>query len=117
MSDTAWTLALLLATIGISMAPATILALVKEARAKGVFVRALMAVVALNNIACICPFVFAHKAAVMVLDPMAPHGLVAILLAPFQDFFTAALLGGGMGLILIASTRPWWAPCAWRRSR
>lgn len=103
--DTTWTLALLLATIGISTAPATILALVKEARAKGVFVKTLMAAVALNNIACICLFAFAHKAASTVLDPTAPHGLVAILLAPFQEFSTAAILGGGMGLILIASTR------------
>lgn len=102
---TTWTLALLLAAIGISTAPATVLALVKETRSKGVFVKTLMAAVALNNIACICLFAFAHTAASSLLDPASPHDLASILLSPFREFFTAAGLGGGMGLALIVATR------------
>lgn len=102
---TTWTLALLLATLGISTAPATILALVKETRSKGVFVKTLMAAVALNNIACICLFAFAHTAAASTAGPVTFQNIAAILLAPFREFFTAALLGGAMGGLLILATR------------
>lgn len=51
-----WSFALLLGTLAISTAPATIVALVKETRAKGVLVKTLIAAVALNNIACIFLF-------------------------------------------------------------
>lgn len=49
-------LALLLAVVAIATAPATIIALVRELRAKGVFVKTLIAAVALNNMACIVLF-------------------------------------------------------------
>lgn len=49
-------LALLLAVVSIATAPATIVAVVREARAKGVFVKTLIAAVALNNMACIVLF-------------------------------------------------------------
>jgi len=49
-------LALLLATVSIATAPATVVALVRETRAKGVFVKTLLAAVALNNVACIVIF-------------------------------------------------------------
>jgi Kef-type K+ transport system membrane component KefB/mannitol/fructose-specific phosphotransferase system IIA component (Ntr-type) len=48
--------AALLATVAVATAPATIVALVKESRAKGVFVKTLVAAVALNNTACILLF-------------------------------------------------------------
>jgi len=52
--------ALLLGAIAVSTAPATIIALVKETRSKGVFVKTLVAAVALNNMACILLFELAR---------------------------------------------------------
>lgn len=49
-------LALLLGAVAIETAPATIVAVVREARAKGVFVKTLVAAVALDNMACIVTF-------------------------------------------------------------
>jgi mannitol/fructose-specific phosphotransferase system IIA component (Ntr-type)/Kef-type K+ transport system membrane component KefB len=49
-------LAALFATCAIATAPATVVAVVAESRAKGVFVKTLIAAVALNNMACIFLF-------------------------------------------------------------
>jgi len=49
-------LALLFGAVSIATAPATIVALVRETRSKGVFVKTLIASVALNNTACIVVF-------------------------------------------------------------
>jgi Kef-type K+ transport system membrane component KefB/mannitol/fructose-specific phosphotransferase system IIA component len=56
-------MAILLAAVSIATAPATIVAVVKENRAKGVFVKTLIATVALNNMACIVAFEVARAAA------------------------------------------------------
>jgi Kef-type K+ transport system membrane component KefB/mannitol/fructose-specific phosphotransferase system IIA component len=49
-------LAMLFGAVSIATAPATIVALVRETRSKGVFVKTLVAAVALNNTACIVVF-------------------------------------------------------------
>ena len=49
-------LAILFGAVSIATAPATIVALVRETRSKGVFVKTLVAAVALNNTACIVVF-------------------------------------------------------------
>ncbi|MEZ7981102.1 MAG: cation:proton antiporter [Myxococcota bacterium] len=49
-------LSLLFGAVSIATAPATIVALVRETRSKGVFVKTLIAAVALNNTACIVVF-------------------------------------------------------------
>jgi Kef-type K+ transport system membrane component KefB/mannitol/fructose-specific phosphotransferase system IIA component (Ntr-type) len=56
-------LSLLLATLSIATAPATVVAIVRETRSKGVFVKTLLAGVALNNVACIVLFEFARAVA------------------------------------------------------
>ena len=53
----------LLGALAISTAPATIVALVREARARGVFVKTLIAAVAINNVTCIVLFEVARGAA------------------------------------------------------
>ena len=103
--DTSWTSSLILATIAISTAPATILAIVKETRSKGVFVKTLVAAVALNNIACIALFEFAHTAALRAGDPSSSGSAWSILLAPLEQLGASVLLGGGMGAILVVATR------------
>jgi mannitol/fructose-specific phosphotransferase system IIA component (Ntr-type) len=52
-----WPMTLLLAAIAASTAPATTIALVREMKAKGSFVKTLISAVALNNILCILLFV------------------------------------------------------------
>lgn len=99
-----WPLAILLAALSISTAPATVLALVKEERAEGVFVKTLIAAVALNNLACISAFEIAHLAARAWIDT-ADDNVLAIILSPARQLLLAALLGGGAALMLTWMTR------------
>lgn len=100
-----WPLALLLAALAVSTAPATIVALVSETRSKGVFVKTLVAAVALNNIACICLFEVAHTAARARLEGEGSHALLPVLMAPLMQVLNAAILGGGVGYLLTVVTR------------
>jgi len=100
-----WQIAILLSAIAIATAPATILALVKETRSKGVFVKTLVASVALNNLACICLFEIAHAAAGASLDPSRTGSVLSILAAPAREIGLSLVLGGGIGVLLVALTR------------
>ncbi len=100
-----WTGALLLGTICVSTAPATILALVSEARARGVFVKTLLAGVALNNLACITLFEIARAIVRADMDPGAGSDIVALALRPLRQLGLAAGIGAGVGLALVAATR------------
>ncbi|MDA0375474.1 MAG: PTS sugar transporter subunit IIA [Planctomycetota bacterium] len=95
----------LLAAVAIATAPATVVALVKECRARGVFVKTLVAAVALNNIACILLFEVARVAARLVLDPEGGHTTTDVLLAPVRQLLLSALLGGTAGYVLTRVTR------------
>jgi PTS system fructose-specific IIC component len=96
-------LAALLAAVSIATAPATVVALVKEARAKGVFVKTLVAAVALNNISCI--FLFEVVRSLAVEWPAGAPGAVAWLLAPAGQILPALLIGGGTALAMDVVTR------------
>ncbi len=100
-----WEMGLLLATLTISTAPATILAIVKETRSKGVFVKTLVAAVALNNIAAIALFELAHTVTRDILDPEVAYGLLETIGHPLSTVLLSVLLGGGIGILLIAVTR------------
>ncbi len=97
-------LSLLIASLAVSTAPATIVALVRESRAKGVFVNTLMAAVALNNIACICVFELAFHGAKAGLSPNEA-GVWQLIIAPLQQVAESIGLGIGAGLLLIVATR------------
>jgi len=99
-----WTLALLLAALAISTAPATVLALVKEERADGVFVKTLIAAVALNNLACISAFEVAHLTVRAWLGA-TDDSVILILLSPARQILLAGLLGGGIAIALSLVTR------------
>lgn len=88
--DMSWGLALLLGTLAISTAPATVVALVKEARARGVLAKTLVAAVALNNVTCILLFELV-RADVSVQQSTA----INLLLAPARQILFSALIGGG----------------------
>jgi len=102
---TTWQLRLLMATIAISTAPATVLALVKETRSRGAFVKTLLAATALNNLACIALFEIAHAATRTSLEPGASHTLGTLALGPLWELVRAAVLGAVAGGALILSTR------------
>ncbi|MEZ4440951.1 MAG: PTS sugar transporter subunit IIA [Polyangiaceae bacterium] len=103
-SNVSWYMAALLAAVAISTAPATILALVKEARAKGVFVKTLVAAVALNNLVCILVFEQAHA---MAATAATGHdrGFLALASAPLLQLVKSALLACLVGGALILATR------------
>ncbi|MEZ5944090.1 MAG: cation:proton antiporter [Planctomycetaceae bacterium] len=103
-TDTEWTVSLLLATIAISTAPATVLALVKETASRGSFVTTLIAAVALNNLSCIILFELARTIARASLVP-GDHNLIQGLLQPLTQIVFSILMGFAVGLLLIGATR------------
>lgn len=96
-------LAILFGAVSIATAPATIVAIVRETRSKGVFVKTLIAAVALNNTACIVIFEVCRAAigtdfgrdTVSLLDP---GGTLVQLAGP-------VVLGGVAALVLDRVTR------------
>ncbi len=82
--------AALYGAIAVATAPATIVAVVKEARAKGVFVKTLVAAVALNNLTCIVLF---EGARALVADPHAPA-------TPLSGPLARIGLAAGLGAVL-----------------
>ena len=100
-----WRLAILLSALAISTAPATIVALVHEQRARGVFTKTLVGAVALNNIAGIALFAVAHMEARVGLDGAAAPALLDYVIAPTKQLLSSILLGGATGALLVLSTR------------
>jgi len=104
--DTPAWFALLVAAIAISTAPATILSIVKETRSKGVFVKTLLAGVALNNLVCIFLFEAAHAAArEHLLSGGGGVSFGGALGAALAQVGLSAVLGGGVGVLLIFATQ------------
>jgi PTS system fructose-specific IIC component len=101
-TDVEWYTALLLSTIAISTAPATVLAIVKETASKGAFVTTLIAAVALNNLVCIILFELART---IVRTAIAPPDAAASasLLVPMIG--GSLLLGFVLGGLLVLATR------------
>ena len=96
-------LALLFATVSIATAPATIVALVRETRSKGVFVKTLLAAVALNNVACIVLFEIARTFA-------AEEVALAGLGAPLTQIGLATVVGAGIAIAMDLVARVTSAP-------
>ena len=96
-------LALLFGAVAIATAPATIVALVRETRSKGVFVKTLIASVALNNTACIvvfevCRALIGADFALGSKTLLDPGGFLAQLVAPIA-------LGAVAAIVLDRATR------------
>lgn len=96
--------ALLLSTIAISTAPATVLAIVKETASKGSFVTTLIAAVALNNLVCIILFEVSRTIAGASLA-QSTDSLTNSLLAPLANIGLSLVLGVVVGIVLIIATR------------
>lgn len=101
--ESGWELAALLAALSVSTAPATVVALVRESRAAGVFVRTLLAAVALNNIACLGLFELALSASKASLSG-GLAGPWALFEGPVIKLALSAGVGTAVGLGLIAAT-------------
>lgn len=98
-------MAVLLAALAVSTAPATVIALIKETRSKGVFVKTLVAAVALNNMSCILLFELAHAATRASFSDGAETGSWALLQGPLTTLGVSGVLGFGAGAVLILATR------------
>ncbi len=91
-------LAVLFATSAIATAPATTVALVQEMRAKGVFVKTLVAAVALNNMTAIFLFEVTRSVLRARVDDVA--GAALQIGPPALQLLNAAAIGGGIGLAM-----------------
>lgn len=102
-ADLEWSTAILLSTIAVSTAPATVLAIVKETASKGAFVTTLIAAVALNNLLCIILFELTRTVA---RRAVAPGGVFETtdLLIPLGQIGLSLLLGFVVGVALIIVT-------------
>lgn len=96
-------LVLLLSALAVSTAPATIVAVVKETRSRGVFVKTLVAAVALDNMACIFLFAIAHSVARAWVGN-ADVGIGATALEASGQLLGALAVGAVVGWILISTT-------------
>ncbi len=96
--------AILIATICVSTAPATVLAIVKETASRGSFVRTLIAAVALNNLACIILFEVARTFAQQAMKPHQAFSVVT-LLEPAMHVVCSIGLGVLIAMALIGLTR------------
>ncbi len=94
-------IALIFGCIAISTAPATVVALVRETRAKGVFVKTLIAAVALNNMVCILGFELSRGFAIETLQYGTPH-ISAVVIGASTQLLEAAITGGLGALAMIA---------------
>jgi mannitol/fructose-specific phosphotransferase system IIA component (Ntr-type)/Kef-type K+ transport system membrane component KefB len=95
-----WPTTLLLGGIAASTAPATTIALIREMRAKGPFVKTLISAVALNNILAILLFVMMRTFVAAYFESGETTGKIddALILSMYH-FFGALLLGLGAGWI------------------
>ncbi|MDZ8117143.1 PTS sugar transporter subunit IIA [Pontiella agarivorans] len=93
-----WPTTLLLGGIAASTAPATTIALIRESRAKGPFVKTLISAVALNNILCILIFVMMRTFVSAYFESGETIGKIddALILSGYH-LLGAVVLGLGMG--------------------
>lgn len=102
-TDIRWYTALLMSTIAVSTAPATVLAIVKDTASKGAFVTTLIAAVALNNLACIILFELARTIARSAIVPAGDDQTFA-LLAPLAQIGMSLAMGLTIGVMLVLLT-------------
>lgn len=104
--------AALLGTLAISTAPATIVALVRESRARGVFVKTLIAAVAINNVTCIFLFEVARGAARLAIlegigvEPGEDDRLLGVVAESATRLALATALGASAAIAAQLVTRP-----------
>jgi len=96
---------LMLSVIAIATAPATTIAIINETKSRGVFVKTLLAVVALNNIVCIVLFEIARSFATGWLAGTPSLSPWDILIQPLFILGGNAAVGCFVGLLLVLLTK------------
>ena len=101
LDDVPVPMALLLATLAVSTAPATVVALVRETRSRGVFVKTLIAAVALNNMTCIFLFELARAAGRITIggEGLADAPLSGAFMSAFSQLAQAIAIGASLALL------------------
>ena len=92
-------LSLLIASISIATAPAATVAIVKEAKAKGLLVNTLMPVVAMNNVLCILVFGFVTSL-IILNDSSAGFDMIQFITIVGKELFFATIIGVIAGYLL-----------------
>ncbi|MCF6287412.1 MAG: cation:proton antiporter, partial [Candidatus Hydrogenedentes bacterium] len=93
-----WPTAFVLGCIAAATAPATTIALVRETRSKGTFVKTLLAVVALDNMLCIMLFAFSSALMADIYGSGTGSLSYALVHTAYQ-FCGAFVLGIGLGMV------------------
>lgn len=99
--DVAW----VLAAVAIAGAPGTTMIVVQEARAKGVFVKTLVAAVALIDMVAVCAFAIVASLAKDGRHGLHPSTLLGALTAAGEEVGFAFGVGFSLALLLAALTR------------
>lgn len=95
-----WPIAALVGCIATETAPATTVALVRELRARGPFVKTLMSVVAIDNILCIMLFAFVQiVAADFYQNPAGGLGFTRAMFDTGLQLLDSLVIGFGLGAI------------------
>ncbi len=94
-----WPLALFLSCLAIPTAPDTTVAVIKETRARGVFVKTLLASVALNNILAVLAFELIQHVVLAIQVSGPEHEWTSILIQPARQLFLSAAIGLGIGAL------------------
>ncbi len=100
-TQVSWSTAILMSTIAISTAPATVLAIVKETASKGAFVTTLIAAVALNNLVCIILFELARTTSRAAIAPVTAE---VVNSQSWIMIGGSLLFGFGIGALLVLVT-------------
>ncbi len=96
--------ALLMGAIATETAPATVLAVIREERAKGLLIKTLLAVVALDNVLCILLFSL-MKAQVTHFLVSGEMAFLTAMMVACKGLLFSILIGGGVGSLLVYLVR------------
>ncbi|MCA9413888.1 MAG: PTS sugar transporter subunit IIA [Candidatus Omnitrophica bacterium] len=96
--------ALLMGAIATETAPATVLAVVREEKAKGLLIKTLLAVVALDNVLCILIFSLI-KAQVTHFLASGEMAILTAMVVACKGLLFSILIGSGVGALLVYLVR------------
>lgn len=97
--------ALLLAAIGLTTSPSSIIQIVRENRSRGMFTKTLVTSVALNNIASLILFSITLKVCLSLVDQSVTLAPATVLLAPLKEILGALIIGSSLALLLSFLTK------------
>ncbi|MEA2103559.1 MAG: PTS sugar transporter subunit IIA [Candidatus Cloacimonadota bacterium] len=95
-----WEISLILSTISIATAPGSILHIIREKRAKGIFSKTLLAVVALNNVLTILIFYVAYYF-IFYRRNISDLNIFYTLCKPLLLLLESIVIGGIVGFVVI----------------